>query len=178
MIRLKLLASSVFLLGSNVQRLYGNKTPAEERWQNASTSIRDSVGVPDRGDERALRLAPPAQGASAKIRSAPTRATVDKGEIYFESGKSDLTADAQQNLNDIAQSLKDNTAWKIEIVGYSDPRGNKTSNLLLSKQRAETVREYLQAHGIAGSRLRVTVGGEDSSTGAGSNPRRVQIVWH
>ena len=115
----------------------------------------------------------PAEGAAA--RAASTRGTpVDKGEIYFDAGKSDLNADAQQNLNAVAQNLKDNAAWKVEIVGYTDTSGNKASNLLLSKRRADAVKKYLVDQGVDGSRLSTTAGGEDTS--GGSNQRRVEIV--
>jgi SH3 domain-containing YSC84-like protein 1 len=115
-----------------------------------------------------------AEGAAAKPASRPRGTPVDKGEIYFDAGKSDLNADAQQNLNAVAQSLKDNAAWKVQVVGYTDTSGNKASNLLLSKRRADAVKKYLIDQGIDGSRLSTAAGGEDTS--GGSNQRRVEIV--
>jgi lipid-binding SYLF domain-containing protein len=125
--------------------------------------------------EKVRRDARAGEGASARTSSAPRGTLVDKGEIYFDPGKSDLTADAQQSLNAVAQTLKDNAAWKIQIVGYTDTSGNKLSNLLLSKKRADTVKKYLVDQGVDGSRLTTTAGGEDTS-GNGSNQRRVEIV--
>jgi lipid-binding SYLF domain-containing protein len=116
------------------------------------------------------------EGASAETFPAPRGTPVDNGGIYFDAGKSDLNADAQQNLNAVAQTLKDNAAWKVQIVGYTDTSGNKASNLLLSKKRADAVKKYLVDRGVDGSRLGTTAGGEDTSAGNGSNQRRVEIA--
>ena len=79
--------------------------------------------------------------------------TMDKGEVYFDLGKSDLTPDDQQSLNAVAQSLKDNASWSVEIVGWTDTAGNSASNLVLSKKRADAVKQSLIDQGIDGSRL-------------------------
>jgi SH3 domain-containing YSC84-like protein 1 len=116
-----------------------------------------------------------AKRASADTSTARLGTPVDKGKIYFDAGKSDLNEDAQQNLNAVAQTLKDNATWKIQIVGYTDTSGNKTSNLLLSKKRANAVKKYLVDQGVDESRLSTTAGGENTSA-SDPNGRRVEVV--
>ena len=107
--------------------------------------------------------------------SAPLGPMVDKGEVYFDLGKSDLTPDDQQSLNAVAQSLKDNAGWSVEIVGWTDTTGNNASNLVLSKRRADAVKQYLIDQGIDGSRLHTRGRGEDTSGTDASKERRVNI---
>ncbi len=69
-------------------------------------------------------------------------------------------------LSDTAKALLDIVGWALrdvslqgasfEVAGHTDSTGSKDGNLLLSKYRAEAVKEYLvQMHQIDASRLRV-----------------------
>ncbi len=73
--------------------------------------------------------------------------------IMFEQGKWDLNAVAKQELNKVISLLNENPSIKLNISSYTDSRGNETDNLVLSQKRAETVMQYLFAHGIAQPRL-------------------------
>ena len=63
-------------------------------------------------------------------------------------------------LNEAIRILNDNPHIAVLISGYSDAVGPEWSNLKLSRDRAEAVREYLVEHGIAAERLRVVGRGE------------------
>jgi outer membrane protein OmpA-like peptidoglycan-associated protein len=63
-------------------------------------------------------------------------------------------------LHEVASALRERPDIALlEIQGYADERGDDTHNEQLSHRRAERVREWLVAHGIADSRLRVAAHG-------------------
>ena len=63
-------------------------------------------------------------------------------------------------LNETVRILNDNPTLSILIEGYADAVGSESFNLRLSRARAEAVRDYLVASGIAADRLRVVGRGE------------------
>ena len=63
-------------------------------------------------------------------------------------------------LNETVRILNDNPTLSVLIEGYADAVGSESSNLRLSRARAEAVRDYLVASGIAADRLRVVGRGE------------------
>jgi outer membrane protein OmpA-like peptidoglycan-associated protein len=105
------------------------------------------------------------------------------GSVLFASAKSDLLADAQIKLDDVAKALGDQDPdAKILVEGYTDSQGSASFNQELSQRRAESVRAYLVTHGIASDRvsaqgLGLTAPIADNTSAEGrANNRRVEIV--
>lgn len=73
--------------------------------------------------------------------------------ITFEFNKSVLKAEAKTYLDDIVLLLNNLPDMKMKINGHTDNVGNTDYNLKLSKQRAESVYNYLISQGIDSSRL-------------------------
>lgn len=73
--------------------------------------------------------------------------------VLFDSGKSSIQPSSTTCLNEMAKLLKKNTAWKMQVEGHTDNVGGKEANLKLSQARAEAVRTWLIAHGVAADRL-------------------------
>ena len=71
--------------------------------------------------------------------------------------------------------------WKIKIAGHTDSQGKAQSNLILSKKRAEAVRDFLVQRGVATDRIIVQYYGEekpvaDNNTAEGRQKnRRVEM---
>ena len=64
--------------------------------------------------------------------------------IEFEFASDRLTRGSYPTLNQIAQTLKDNTLTvRISVAGYTDYIGSQEYNLKLSVRRANSVRKYL-----------------------------------
>ena len=57
-------------------------------------------------------------------------------------------------LDDVVAVLKDNPKITLEVQGHTDNVGADAYNMHLSQSRADAVRSYLVAHGIAAARLR------------------------
>ena len=73
--------------------------------------------------------------------------------VNFESGKSSLTSESYPILVNAVQVLISNPDMKVEIQGHTDNIGSDSFNKKLSEQRAETVKRFLVAKGVAASRL-------------------------
>jgi OmpA-OmpF porin, OOP family len=94
--------------------------------------------------------------------------TVTLRAINFEMGSAKLMADSRTALDEIARTLKNQRNLSVEIVGHTDDAGNDGFNLLLSQQRAESVRQYLIGKGIAPERM-VSIGMGETQPVAGND---------
>jgi OOP family OmpA-OmpF porin len=100
---------------------------------------------------RGLRVRP--SGSTAPV--APSRPSASL-LITFETNSSELTSEARQQLDVVGAALKNErlVEYTFNVEGHADPRGNADSNMILSRQRAESVRSYLIAnHAIGAQRL-------------------------
>jgi SH3 domain-containing YSC84-like protein 1 len=122
--------------------------------------------------------------ASNKTSAASSRGSnrVTMAELHFASGQSEITPELANLLETAKKTLQENPEWKIQVEGYSDSEGSKSSNEELSKHRAESVTNWLTDHGVDRSRMTAKGYGEahpyaDNSTedGRGKN-RRVELV--
>ena len=75
------------------------------------------------------------------------------GNIFFEFGKSELTAESEKSLQGLVKMLTDNPNIAIEISAHTDMIGSEESNLELSQKRAQAVVTFLIKSGIDKGRL-------------------------
>lgn len=74
-------------------------------------------------------------------------------DIKYATNSAEITRSSEYILDELIDFLKENPTVRIRIEGHTDSRGNAADNKLLSENRASTVRNYLQVHGIAEARL-------------------------
>ncbi len=74
-------------------------------------------------------------------------------QIQFEFDKAVIRPVSFPILDAVADVLKDNPNIKLEIQGHTDNVGAPAYNLKLSDRRAESVKKYIIAKGIAEARL-------------------------
>lgn len=73
---------------------------------------------------------------------------------YFREGSSELDSVAKETLDKQAAWLTRYPSWSVKIQGFADDPGSKEANTALSAKRAQAVRSYLAAQGVAESRMR------------------------
>lgn len=113
-----------------------------------------------------------------------TRGTVItlSGQVLFAPGSSTLLPIAENRLSQVAQALRDQGVRHLRVEGYTDSRGSPSTNQQLSLRRAEAVRDFLIAHGVAAEQIEADGYGADrpiadnSSAEGRANNRRVEIV--
>jgi len=81
-------------------------------------------------------------------------------DIRFKTGSAILEGNGQVELNKLVQWMAENAELKILITGHTDNIGKPSDNLLLSKQRAKAVMDYLIEKGIAANRIQTTGKGD------------------
>ncbi len=77
--------------------------------------------------------------------------------VYFDTGKATLNRKSFVELNELVEFMRLKEDLKIEISGHTDNVGEAEDNLLLSQNRANTVRRYLISKNISADRI-VAVG--------------------
>ncbi|MFC2086736.1 OmpA family protein, partial [Bacteroidota bacterium] len=90
--------------------------------------------------------------------------------IYFNFDKFDLTRDARIELEKLLVVMKKFPELLIEIVGHTDSWGSYEYNLWLSKNRADTVINYLVGRGVNRDRFISRALGETSPVAINTNP--------
>jgi len=78
--------------------------------------------------------------------------------IYFSSNSNDLSEEAIEKLDRVAEILLKNPNTEITINGYPDSTGTASFNKMVSEGRANSVKTYL--------------------IGKGANPSKMKIVGH
>jgi len=77
--------------------------------------------------------------------------------IYFDQSSPVLRAESSPQLDELVEVLKQNPAVRVEIRGHTDNVGDFELNIKLSRDRCQSVVDYLIQKGIAANRLQ-TVG--------------------
>lgn len=75
--------------------------------------------------------------------------------LIFKQSSSDLVEESVSYLNNLLHLFKINSDIKITIEGHTDNRGDFKSNIKLSKERSETVRDYLVINGIKKNLIKI-----------------------
>ena len=104
------------------------------------------------------------------------------GDVLFTSGRADLKAGAESNLNRLVAFLTQNPDRKVEIEGHTDNVGSDDYNQDLSQRRADSVRSFLMQQGIDSGRIVASGKGEqrpvadNESEGGRQQNRRVEVI--
>ena len=108
------------------------------------------------------------------------KVTFDSG-ILFALNRADLNAASKENLAKFAAQMADLPETDITIYGHTDNTGSDAVNERLSKQRAQSVLDYLKSCGIAEGRMtsegmsyHMPVASNETAEGRAQN-RRVEV---
>ncbi len=104
--------------------------------------------------------------------------------VFFSTGSADLQPKSRTELLRLKDFLENHPDLSIQINGHTDNIGTPADNQALSEARAEAVRNFLVASGIAADRLRFKgfgetrpLAGNDTEAGRSQNRRtEFQII--
>jgi len=136
----------------------------------------------DDSNKNAAQTAPVSTGSS-------TESSYDTGSdlsqlqrvVYFDFDKFELNSAGQSVVDGNIAALR-NGNQRIRLEGHADERGTREYNLALGERRANAVAKYLQANGIASSRIETVSYGKEKPADPGHDEaawaknRRVEII--
>ncbi|MFZ5609571.1 MAG: peptidoglycan-associated lipoprotein Pal [Pseudomonadota bacterium] len=129
--------------------------PAEQ----APTVERDTI------EQR--EVLPPAGSIADLVR------VVGTDRVFFAFDSAELSPQARETLRKGAEWLRANASVALMIEGHADERGTREYNLALGERRANAVRSYLMALGVAGNRLQTISYGKERP----DDPRSTEEAW-
>lgn len=95
--------------------------------------------------------------------------------VYFGYDKYKLKEDEQERLEELAIMLIDDGYDEFEAVGYTDNKGSKEYNLVLSGKRAESVKDILSS--LGGHPSNTEGRGKCCTLSSDEDSRRVEIFF-
>jgi len=75
--------------------------------------------------------------------------------LIFKQSSTDLDDESLPYLNDLLHLFRSNSEIQITIEGHTDNRGDFRSNIKLSRERSETIKNFLVTNGIKKSQIKV-----------------------
>ena len=149
-------------VNGRVTQVDGRVTQVDGRVSQVATQTTETRGVADGVVQKAgavdNRLT---QALANRLKRAP----VLQVDMFFKSGKSDLSAEAQTALQGVVKLLADNPTYTADIVGFTDAVGTRGYNLGLSWYREEAIRRSLVEKGAPLNRFFFIGMGEDLAMG-------------
>lgn len=167
-----LLAGITFRFGKNYRpsKVYAAKVAAEKAAAEAAAKAAAEKAAAEKAAAEAAAKAAAEKAAAEK--AAAEKAAAEKAEkerlaaeraaiitehsqnVFFTIGSSYIRRDEGKKLDTLAEWLKANPSFSVDVVGYADKEtGNSTLNQKLSERRAANVKARLLAAGIAEERI-------------------------
>ncbi|WP_339928766.1 OmpA family protein [uncultured Brevundimonas sp.] len=123
----------------------------------------------------------PSVRAEIEKRAEPAPEPVE-ARVLFDYGSADLSDAARTRLDEVlaTEGLVD-SGWTLTLTGRTDSRGGIQANQRMAQERAEAVRDYLVAGGLAIEQITVVAAGEvepapDQAGMDASAARRVDVL--
>jgi len=184
----KILSMGISLeVSTGVERKREIPTVVETRTINTETFLcpdQDHDGIPDNVDH-----CPDVAGPMDNWGCPPYKKIIVKKDklelkekLYFAWNQAVLQEVSFPVLDEVVQALNDNKSFRVQVEGHASSEGGDEHNQTLSEQRAESVLNYLVAHGVNEGRLvskgfGSSVPLDTNETIAGrENNRRVEFV--
>jgi outer membrane protein OmpA-like peptidoglycan-associated protein len=112
--------------------------------------------------------------APIEYKAPPKGATpiaTQRRSIYFETNSAALSPDSRAVVEEIGGFMRAYENTVVDIDGNTDSTGSRELNLTLSRQRADTVKNYLMTkYGYPASRMRTAGNGPDKPIETNDTP--------
>ena len=169
--------------GGAVGAVIGNQVGSTAKGAIIGAAVGGAAGavIGHQMDQQAKSLDDDLDGATVARVGEGIVVTFDSG-ILFDFDSSALRQNARDNLQELADNLRQYSRTDVLILGHTDATGSDAYNQQLSERRAGSAASYLQSLGIAGERVSTRGMGEndpvasnDTAEGRQQN-RRVEVV--
>ena len=108
--------------------------------------------------------------------------------VYFGFDESNITKEAAEDLDRVAEIMKENKTLQLEVAAFTDSRGSDAYNKVLSNKRAQSTINYLVSKGVSKSRIKgkgygeskmvnICVDGVECSETAHAKNRRTEMTF-
>jgi outer membrane protein OmpA-like peptidoglycan-associated protein len=132
-------------------------------------------------DKQAAEIEADLDGATVERIGEGIKITFDSG-LLFDVGKSDLRSASRTNLTNLAAILNKYPDTEILVEGHTDATGSDESNMTLSRNRAQSVANFLGSQQVISTRFTIMGYGEsqpiasnETDSGRQAN-RRVELA--
>lgn len=119
----------------------------------AGGAVGAAVGAYMDHQQKAMQQSLQGTGIEVQRTSENTLNLTMPSSITFGFNSAQITPDAQNALNSVANVLNQYPASTINVTGHTDDIGSDSYNQTLSEQRAASVASYLSGHGVNYGRL-------------------------
>ncbi len=132
-------------------------TALKDGYSEGSTTLSTATGGA-RNLDVTVRLDP----LAAEIVTEPIRegSVIVLENIYYDFDKYFIRRGAAQELDALAQLMRQYPSMEVQLIAHTDSRGDDNYNLDLSVKRADSARRYLIQKGIEGHRVEAFGHGE------------------
>ena len=117
------------------------------------------------------RVTPPPSGPLAGSKADFAVKATDR--VYFDYDAYNLDSDDQRSLSSQIAWLKQYPSTRVEVQGHADERGTRDYNIALGERRAQSVKSFLVAQGIAETRIQTISFGKDKPL----DPGHDEAAW-
>lgn len=163
-----------FELTGQVLNEAGEALPAKLQLSRSQGAYTDTLGVTGafnvslpEGGEYALRIQAPgyfpvdtslqvAEGVNSlsfRLRPLKIGETVRLEDVMFRQSTAVLLEESNKALDEVVSLMQENPGMEILLTGHTDNQGSSRANIRLSRERVETVKNYLISRGIAEERI-------------------------
>lgn len=130
------------------------------------------AGSGDNMEARQAQLRQTMQGTGIGVEALDDRVRLNlPGAIAFAMDESELASQIHPALDDVLGLLEAYPDMRTYIAGYTDATGTAADNRRLSRQRAQSVADYLMRGGIRSDRLIVEGHGARHYVAGNDTPR-------
>lgn len=157
--------------GAVLGAIIGNQVGSSKNNQVIGAVVGGVVGgtagvlIGNKMDKQAQQIEEEIPGAEVERIDDAIVITFDEGSgVYFATNKHDINQQSRENLDKLSGVMKEYPDTNILVVGHTDSTGPYDFNMTLSKNRAESVTNYLKSKGLSSGRFTTEWYGPDAPT--------------